>query len=360
MNIFAALLMLGLLIVVHEAGHFLAATLQGIRVSGFSIGFGPALIKRQRKGVTYALRALPLGGFVAFPDNDEDSLISPNDPDLLRNRPIPQRALVIATGVLANLAFALVVLLGQAAVAGLPADPNPGVLVVSVQPGGAAARADLQPGDKILSVNSFALGTGQPGVEAMVNLVKTAPNETLVVERVRHNQLDRIDLKPSYLEGQGRIGAQLQANLSGKNRPVRDPGELFYYAGTQFTHLIGQTVSGYASLITDFKVAAGQVSGPVKIVEMGAQLSQQGGSGLVLFMALISINLAVLNALPLPLLDGGQMALLLIEGIRGRPVPERLQLAFAQSGLLLFVSLTLVLIIRDTSQLSFVQQFISR
>ena len=73
MNVFAALLVLALLIVVHEAGHFLAATLQGIRVSGFSIGFGPALIKRQRKGVTYALRLLPLGGFVAFPDDDEDS-----------------------------------------------------------------------------------------------------------------------------------------------------------------------------------------------------------------------------------------------------------------------------------------------
>ncbi len=72
MNVLAALAVLGLLIVIHEAGHFLAATTQGIRVDGFSIGFGPALIKRQRKGVTYALRALPLGGFVSFPDDDEE------------------------------------------------------------------------------------------------------------------------------------------------------------------------------------------------------------------------------------------------------------------------------------------------
>lgn len=107
MNVLAALLVLALLIVVHEAGHFLAATLQGIRVSGFSIGFGPALIKRQRRGVTYALRLLPLGGFVAFPDDDEESTIPADDPDLLRNRPIPQQALVVAAGVLANLAVAL-------------------------------------------------------------------------------------------------------------------------------------------------------------------------------------------------------------------------------------------------------------
>ena len=360
MNVFAALLVLALLIVVHEAGHFLAATLQGIRVSDFSIGFGPALIKRQRKGVTYALRLLPLGGFVAFPDDDEDSTIPLDDPDLLRNRPLPQRALVIAAGILANLALALAILLGQAAIVGLPADPDPGVLVVNVQPDGAAARAGLRAGDQILSINSNKLGAGQAGVESMVKLVKAAPSTTLSVERVRQSQLEQIELKPSNVDGQGRIGAQLQANLNGASRPVNGLGELVQHTGGQFVRLVGQTAAGYGGLITNFKATAGQVSGPVKIVEMGAQLSRQGGSGLVLFMALISINLAVLNALPLPLLDGGQMALLLIEGVRGKPVPERFQLAFAQSGFLLLVGLTVVLVIRDTSQLTFVQQLLGR
>ena len=93
MNVFAALAVLALLIVVHEAGHFFAATLQGIRVSGFSIGFGPALIKHEHKGVTYAIRMLPLGGFVMFPDDEEDSSVPADDPDLMRNRPIHQRAM---------------------------------------------------------------------------------------------------------------------------------------------------------------------------------------------------------------------------------------------------------------------------
>ena len=160
MNVLAALLVLALLVVVHEAGHFLAATLQGIRVSGFSIGFGPALIKRQRRGVTYALRLLPLGGFVAFPDDDEESTIPADDPDLLRNRPIPQQALVMAAGVLANLALALVVLFAQAVFVGVPAAPDPGVLVVQVQPGGAAARSGLRAGDQILSMNAQPLPAG--------------------------------------------------------------------------------------------------------------------------------------------------------------------------------------------------------
>ena len=98
----------------------------------------------------------------------------------------------------------------------------------------------------------------------------------------------------------------------------------------------------------------------MKIVEIGAQLSEEGSSGLILFAALVSINLAVLNSLPLPLLDGGQMALLLIEGISGKPVPERIQIAFVQSGFLLLVGLSVVLIIRDTTQLSMVQQLINR
>ena len=124
--------------------------------------------------------------------------------------------------------------------------------------------------------------------------------------------------------------------------------------------MLQQTVRGYAGLLTNFRATAGQVSGPVKIVEMGAQLSQQGGSGLVLFSALISINLAVLNSLPLPLLDGWQMMMLAIQSFRGRPVSERIQMAFVQSGFLLLVGLTLVLIVRDTSQLPVVQQLMGR
>ena len=360
MNVFAALGVLALLIVIHEAGHFFAATLQGIRVSGFSIGFGPALIKRQRRGVTYALRLLPLGGFVAFPDDEEDSSIASDDPDLLKNRPIPQRALVIAAGVLANLLLAFVVLLGQAAVVGLPADPDPGVLVVGIQPGGAADRAGLSAGDLILSVDQTALKAGQAGVQEIVQLVKAAPELTLEISRERDGIPDVIKLTPDDVTGQGRIGAQLQTNLNGTTRPVNGPGELIGHTSTQFIRLLQQTISGYSGLITDFQTTAGQVSGPVKIVEMGAQLSEQGGSGLVLFMALISVNLAVLNSLPLPLLDGGQMLLLVLEALRGRPVPERFQLAFAQSGFLLLLGLTVVLIVRDTTQLSAVQQLINR
>ena len=93
---------------------------------------------------------------------------------------------------------------------------------------------------------------------------------------------------------------------------------------------------------------------------MGASLARQDGGSLFAFAALISINLAVLNALPLPLLDGGQFVLLLLEGLRGRPLPERFQMAFMQSGFVFLVGLSLVLIVKDTSQLAAVQQLLGR
>ena len=362
MGVLTALAILAGLIVVHEAGHFFAATWQGIRVSGFSVGFGPVLLQRQRRGVQFALRAIPLGGFVSFPDDDEDSPFPANDPDLLRNRPLPQRALVIAAGVIANLLLAWAVLVAQGAVVGIPAgfSATPGVLVAGVQPGQAAAASGLQPGDRILAVDGRDLGGGQSAVAALVQSVKGAPDQTLRLQAERAGNPVELRLTPADLGGIGRIGAQLQPSGSETFRPARSPLEVLRHANRDFIALTRRTVEGFVSLVTHFGETASQVSGPVKIVEMGASLARQGGSSLFLYTALISINLAVLNALPLPLLDGGQFLLLLIEGLRGRPLPERFQMAFMQSGFVFLVGLSLVLIVRDTSQLQAVQQLLSR
>lgn len=361
MGVLTALAILAGLIVVHEAGHFFAATWQGIRVSSFSIGFGPVLLERQRRGVQFALRALPLGGFVAFPDDDEASEFPADDPDLLRNRPLGQRALVIAAGVLANLLLAWTVLFAQGLVLGIPSgfSATPGVLVVAVQPGQAAASAGLEAGDRIVALGGQPIAGGQEAVGALVERIKGAPDLPLPLQVDRGGRQVSLRLTPADRSGIGRIGAQLQPNGSESFRAPNGPLELIRQANGDFGRLFGRTVEGFITLATHFGETAGQVSGPVKIVEMGASLAKQGGSSLFLFTALISINLAVLNALPLPLLDGGQLALLLIEGLRGKPVPERLQMAFMQSGFLLLVSLSVVLIVKDTSQLPVVQQLLN-
>ncbi len=360
-NVFVSIGVLALLIFFHEAGHFIAAKLQGIKVSGFSIGFGPALIKKEYGGVIYSIRALPLGGFVSFPDDNDDAAdVSPSDPDLLSNRPIFQRLIVISAGVIANLFVAWIVLFLQATFIGIPTQPDPGVLIVNVQKDEVADIAGLIAGDKIKSINGNQLGSGQEAVEALVNKIQTSPGQLIKIEKETNDIKSTIEIIPKDSLGVGRIGAQLQQNINIESVTKDDIFKSVSHSSHQFSDLLVRTIKGYQGLFTNFAATSKQLSGPVKIVELGAQLSEQGIAGISLFAALVSINLAVLNSLPLPLLDGGQFSLILIEAIRKKPIPDKVQYAFMQSGFLLLIGLSIILIIRDTSQLAIFKQLANR
>ncbi|CAI9784422.1 unnamed protein product [Fraxinus pennsylvanica] len=143
-------------IVAYESGHFLAAYLQGIHLSKFSVAFGPILAKFNSNNVEYSIRAIPLGGFVGFPDNDPKSDIPVDDENLLKNGPIFDRVLVISAGVSANIIFSYVIIFAQALSVGLPVqEAFPGVLVPEVRPHSAASRDGVLPGDIILAVNDI-------------------------------------------------------------------------------------------------------------------------------------------------------------------------------------------------------------
>ena len=359
MNVLTSITVLGFLIFFHEMGHFLAAILQGIYVDGFSIGFGPSIIQKRYKDITYSLRAFPLGGFVSFPD-EEINNIDPKDPNLLKNRPVIQRVIVISAGVLANLILAYTILIINVTTIGIPFDPEPGILVLATQPDKAASLAGLEAGDKILQVETFTLGVGDQAVSTLVKEIQSSPDDPILIKIKRDGILKDITLVPKNVEGKGTIGAQLQPNIRKETKKTKNVYELFKYTNNEFSSLLVKTIQGYKGLITNFSSTAQQLSGPVKIVEIGAQLSQQGGTGILLFAALISINLAVLNSLPLPLLDGGQLVFTLIEGFRGKPVPVKVQMIVTQSSFFLLVGLSVLLIIRDTSQLLVVQRFLNQ
>ena len=174
--------------------------------------------QRQRGGVLYALRLIPLGGYVSFPDDDEDSPLPADDPDLLRNRPLRQRALVIAAGVIANLLLAWTVLLAQGVLVGIPAgfSTSPGVLVTGVQAGQPAAVAGLHAGDRILSLAGEPLQGGQKGVADLVARIRTSAGVPLQLQAERGKELLQIRLTPGDQGGTGRIGAQLQPNEIGR------------------------------------------------------------------------------------------------------------------------------------------------
>jgi RIP metalloprotease RseP len=440
MSVLAAIGVLALLILVHEMGHFLAARLQGIHVNRFSIGFGPILWKYQGTETEYALRALPLGGFVGFPDDDPDSNIPENDPDLLRNRPLLDRAIVISAGVIANLIFAYLVLVLQLGLVGSPEASEPGILVPRIIREVAAVtapaeQAGIKPGDVILKVNgqdftktsnfdeslseSFNLQSGKPvqlevrrkderkpldititppanakgqsdlGIQIAPTAADKAgirPGDVIVAANGRQfgqslqetdvfrNIIRRSDGKPIQLtierngttvpiavnpqpssDGNVRIGVELSPNGPEKNPIVyRRPDNVFTLFGSaaeEFQRIINLTVSGFGQLISNFSKTAEQVAGPVAIVAIGAKLAESNIASLLQFAALISINLAIINILPLPALDGGQLAFLAIEGIRGKPLPTHIQDGVMQTGLMLLLGLGIFLIIRDTANL---------
>ena len=367
MSVLAVILLLAVLIFVHELGHFLAARLQGIYANRFSIGFGPILWKYQGTQTEYALRALPLGGFVGFPDDDPDSEIPPDDPNLLKNRPVLDRAIVISAGVIANLIFAYFLLSAQMGFVGLPSiDINPGVVIADVAPEGVAAQAGVQKGDIVLAINDqqfprikgLPIITSEQATASFRQIVETSPGKPLQLTVQRQNQQVSLNVTPKSEQERGKIGVALRPNVvkqaNGKEFYYKHPGnpiEALSWAATEFQRITVLTVQGFGQLITNFNKMASQVAGPVAIVNTGAKIAQNDFASLINFAALISINLAVINILPLPALDGGQLAFLLVEGLRGKPLPSQIQDGVMQTGLVLLLGLGIFLIIRDTLNL---------
>ncbi|MEM9117283.1 MAG: RIP metalloprotease RseP [Cyanobacteria bacterium P01_F01_bin.56] len=362
MSVLAAIGVIALLVFVHESGHFLAARFQGIHVNRFSIGFGPVLWKYQGPETEYALRAIPLGGFVGFPDDDPESDIPPQDPDLLKNRPILDRAIVISAGVIANLLFAYLVFVVQFVSVGVPQsfDPAPGILIPQVvSESSPAAQAGIESGDVILEANGIEFGTDEVSVKSFVDLIQDNPNQAIDLTVERGSQVLEMTVTPELgPDNNAIIGVQLQRNGEFVYRRANSVLEVFTLAAREFQDMLLQTVQGFVMLITNFSQMAGQVAGPVKIVEQGAGLVASNAATLFPFTAIISINLAIINILPLPALDGGQLAFLLVEALRGRPLPDRVQENVMQTGLVLLLGLGVFLIVRDTSQLAIFQDLL--
>jgi len=353
MSALPAIAVLAILILVHELGHFMAARVQGIHVNRFSIGFGPVLWKYQGKQTEYALRAIPLGGYVGFPDDDEESDIPANDPNLMKNRPILDRAIVISAGVIANFVFAYLVLLVMTLSVGIGTVDQAGVKITKIlEPNAPAAVAGLQAGDIVLSANGIKFDTGLTTLDRFQTLIAKNVNQSvdLVVDRNGKNL--SMSLLPQGEVGKGKIGVRLDFTGKPHRRAVHNIGEAFDSAAQSFERLVVMTVQGLKQLATNFQTTAGQLSGPVAIVAMGSELVKSDAAALFDFTAIISINLAIINILPLPALDGGQLVFLAIEALRGgKPLPEELQNNVMQGGLVLLLGLGVVMIFKDSFNL---------
>ncbi|KXZ44718.1 hypothetical protein GPECTOR_63g44 [Gonium pectorale] len=429
-SVLAAIGVLAVIVAVHEAGHFAAARLQGIRVTRFAVGFGPTLVKYQDGEVEYCLNAIPLGGYVAFPEDDPAASnpskaatdapaadgaasasspstsgaegaaaasspaatttataatstsataaapatpsYSPDDPDLLKNRPIAQRALVISAGVIANIVFAYLILLLQISTVGKAETAFlPGVRVAlpeapAAVAASAGARGGLVSGDVLLRIGDVTVPAAPSQVGESVAAIRAAAGKPLELTVRRagteaaadgaasgSGQVLKLRVTPEAgADGQGRLGVQLSSNTYIKHTYAANAGEVLAMTQSEFNRLAGTVFGGLQQIITNFGAMSGQLSGPVAIVAAGSEVVRTDAAGLFQFAAIVNINLAAVNILPLPALDGGYLALLALEALRGgRKLPAGLEGGIMASGFLVLTALGMGLVIRDTLNL---------
>lgn len=342
-TVIAFVVVLGLLIFVHEFGHFIVAKAAGVYVEEFALGLGPVVWKRMGKETQYSLRLLPLGGFCKMSgDNPQDDLITgQNETDrskipverLFFKKKVWQRAAVVAAGPVMNFLTAILIYALIFMVFGIPTALTDQAIIGDISPGGPAAQAGLLPGDRILQINQEQVNSW----EELALKIRSMPNQQvqLLVQRGEQQFAVTVEPRQERPEGPGLIGIVPMAEAT-----QRIPFfKAFWYAIQQTWYLLIALVVGLYQMITGQLL--GPISGPVGIAQMAGQAARFGAESLLNLTAVLSVNLGVLNLLPFPALDGGRLVFFGIEAIRRKPIdPEREGLVhFIGFALLMFLIL---------------------
>lgn len=348
----AFLLLLGILVVVHELGHFWAARAFGIPVEEFAVGMPPrALLLAERNGVKYTLNWLPLGGYVRFPSSSSNPDSASYGVGSLRDAPVYQRIIVLAAGPLMNLLFAVILYSAITAYSGITVYQD-GLMVNTVYPDTPAAQAGLQAGDIVMSVaDSGPIGPDTDiSTVAQRNLGQVVPMQ---IVRAGQSQTLQITPGPWSIDGQtSPAGFGFAYAQQSTSEPANLLTALQSGIGTTF-FITGAMVDG---LFTFFKSLLGlapamENAGLTGVVGMargtGEIIANNGWLGYINWMAIISINLAIFNLLPIPALDGSHILFAIVERIRRRPIPAEREAMVHFIGFAFLITLMIVVTISD-------------
>lgn len=351
MTVVVAVLGLIFLIVIHELGHMLVAKALGVSVPEFGIGFGPALFKKRFGKTVYSLRIILLGGFAKMAGMDEIAGADERDvgPDTFPAKAPWRRALIILAGPLANVLAAIVILAGVY-MAGVP---NPTTKVEKVVPDSLAAKVGIQHGDRFVSVNGKEI-RNWGNFEKSIGSKQPGDKVDLVIRRDgRRKEFSGALTKDPKNPKQALVGVQ---PIIGEKSygPLAAVG----LASEQTVHIAGSIGKFMGQLVTGQRSFSKNVSGPVGIAAVGSESIQQGF--FFQLLALISLNLALFNLLPMLPLDGGHLAFIVAEKIMGRPVSKETMGKVAAIGVALVLALFLFATYADLSKIFTGQPFIPR
>lgn len=335
MSILVAIIGLGLLIVIHEAGHFIVARLCGMRVERFSIGFGPTLLGFKRGGTIFQIAPIPLGGFVQITGLNPNEEFDRSDPHVYPNRPRWMRLATILAGPAANYvtAFLLmaIVLLGY----GMPSKTQK---IIEPVPGRPAATAGLKAGDVLVSANGQPVNADHP-ISDIIQASQGAPVEIKVV---RNGQPMSFQVTPDKKSSVYQVGIQIGSTDERIAVPVTTAvKEAFLYP---YYTSVG-ILAGLYDMIRG-KVHA-DLSGPIGITKQIAKAADRGAVDFFGILILLSVYLGLFNLLPFPALDGGRALFLGIESITRRQVNPRIEAAVHTAGFVLLLGVLLVVSFKD-------------
>jgi regulator of sigma E protease len=345
MTVLVAILGLIFLIIVHELGHMLTAKALGVRVPEFGVGFGPPLFKKKLGKTVYSFRIILLGGFARMAGMNDGE----RGPDTFPAKPPWRRALIILAGPFANILAAVAILAGVLMISGAITDVKPEVR--EVEPGSMADRVGIQPGDRLVAIDGDRIKTWEGFTREVAD---RRPGEEISVT------VERGGTERTY-------SGELGADPSDPNRALvgvrpeivktrYGPFESLGLAVGQVVRVTGLLGAFVGDLITNEKDLYDNVTGPVGIASVGATSVEQGFFPQLL--ALISINLALFNLLPILPLDGGHLFFIAAEKILGRPVSRETMGKIAALGIALVLMLFLFATYADISKIFTGQPFI--
>lgn len=354
-TIIVFVLLLGILVLAHELGHFVTAIRLGVEVEEFGIGFPPRIFSFKRKGILYSINLLPLGGFVKITgESGEDA----SNPKSFVNQKTWKKSLILSAGVLMNFLMAFI-LLSIGFMWGMPQAidastdikliKNQGVVIIEVLENSPASVAGLQIGDKLVSVDGLEIQNS----EFIYGFIQENNTEELNFVVNRGSKTVELTAKPTVMtDGQEPI----------LGVGMLDVGVVSYgffsslWQGAKTTvSMTWQILVAFYNLLKDL-ITTGHLSqglsGPVGVAIMTGQVARLGWIYIMNFAAILSINLAVLNILPFPALDGGRLMFVLIEKIRGKKLNEKIEAIVHNTGFSLLMLLIIVITWKDVVKYS--------
>ena len=368
MPVILFLIILVALILVHEFGHFIVAKLSKIRVDEFGIGFPPKLFGIKKGETEYTVNTLPFGGFVKIfgEDAHEEALSGPDSERSFVHKPAYIQAFVLVAGVGFNVLFAWF-LLSLGFMMGIPSSLAPDnvsyasdarVMITNVLPDSPAAQAGLLAGDIVLAISSLEESgqTESPEVISSFIADRGAHKEPITLEVKREEVIASFTLEPRP----GIIAAEKERPAIGISMDLVGTVVLpfpkaIYEGGLLTARLTGETAVGIVDFLKDAVMLAAnfsQITGPVGIVGLVGEASALGFVHLIIFMAFISINLAIINLLPFPALDGGRLLFVIIETLKGSPIRPKVVQVLNTVGFVLLILLMVAVTYQDIARLA--------